>query len=100
MEFSKAVKQSRSKTDALEEKLKSLEENLNNEENICLYKIYKKKLEEIIDDVADGVRVKSRYQWYKVGEKSSKFFLNLEKQRGFQGQIRQAMQGLHACSKR
>ena len=44
--------------------------------------IYIKKLEEIIDDVTDGVSVRSRCQWYKEVEKWNKFSLNLEKQRG------------------
>ena len=33
-----------------------------------------KELERIIDDVSYGVRLRSRYQWYEGGEKSSKFF--------------------------
>ena len=51
----------------LENKLKELEDNLNTEDNIRSYNAYKK---------------------YEHGEKSTKFFLNLEKKRGNQNQIR------------
>ena len=30
-------------------------------------------------DVAEGIRIHSRCQWYKKGEKLKKFFPNLEK---------------------
>ena len=30
----------------------------------------------IYDDVDDSIKVKNRCNWYKFGEKSSKFFLN------------------------
>ena len=45
-------------------------------------------LEEIYDNIAEGIRIRSRCQWYEEGEKSSKFFLNLEKFNGMQSQIR------------
>ena len=47
------------------------------------------ELEEIIVNVADGVRVRSTCHWYKEGEKSNKFFLNLEKQS--QGHIKKVI---------
>ena len=37
---------------------------------------------------AEGTRIKSKCLWYERGEKSSKFFLNLEKRRDIQSQIR------------
>ena len=52
---------------------------------------YMKELEGIIDDVSYGVRLRSRYQWYEGGEKSSKFFHNLEKKRGSHGQIKKVI---------
>ena len=36
----------------------------------------------------NGIRIGSKCNWYKHGEKSSKFFLNLEKSRAVQNQIR------------
>ena len=77
-----------SKTDAkirkqykidLEQKLKNLENNLTSEENSKLYNHYKNKLEAIYNHIADGTRIRSKCEWYERSEKSTKFFLNLEK---------------------
>ena len=38
----------------------------------------KNKFEEIYDNIAEGAKVRSKISWYEDGEKSSKFFLNLE----------------------
>lgn len=54
-------------------------------------KVKQNELEEIIANVADDVRVRSTCQWYKEGEKSNKFFLNLEKQCESQGQIQKVI---------
>ena len=35
-----------------------------------------------------GIRVRSKCEWYEHSEKSAKFFLNLEKQRGAQNAIK------------
>ena len=43
----------------------------------------------------EGARIKSKCLWYEEGEKSSKFFLNLEKCRGIQGQIRKLIVNNH-----
>ena len=58
------------------------------EDNIQSYNIYKKELESIFDHIAEGIRIRSKCDWYEHGEKSTKFFLNLEKKRGNQIQIR------------
>ena len=50
----------------------------------CMISI-KNELEEIFDSIAEGVKIRTRCQWYEEGEKSTKFFLNLEKKRGSQG---------------
>ena len=34
------------------------------------------------------MKIRSKCEWYEHGEKSSKFFLNLEKSRAIQGQVR------------
>ena len=52
------------------------------------YHNIKDKIEEIYEKKAEGVRIRSKCLWYEEGEKLSKFFLNLEKRRGIQGQIR------------
>ena len=36
------------------------------------------RLEEIYDIKANGVKIRSKCDWYEYGEKSSKLFLNLE----------------------
>ena len=42
-----------------------------------------------IDDLKlEGLRIRSKCNCYEDGEKSSKFFLNLEKDRAIQNQIR------------
>ena len=42
----------------------------------------------LYDHIADGVRLRRKCDWYEQGEKSTKFFLNLEKQQGNQNRIR------------
>lgn len=43
----------------------------------------KYELEEILSKAMEGVRIRSSCQWYEEGEKSKKFFLNLENREGF-----------------
>ena len=50
--------------------------------------ILNKKLKKYMEKKAEGARIRKKFSWYKEGEKSSKFFLNMEKRRGIQGQIR------------
>ena len=71
----------------LESELKKLENNLKNCENLRKYKSLKNDLELIYNHIAEGVRLRSKCDWYEQGEKSTKFFLNLEKQRGNQNRI-------------
>ena len=40
------------------------------------------------DHIAEGIRIRSKCDWYESGEKSTKFFLNLEEKRGHENQIR------------
>ena len=87
--FSKTrAKEEPKQRDELETTLKSLEKNLSTGENQCLYDKCKRDLEEIYDNIAEGTHIRSRCQWYEEGEKSSKFFLNLEKLNGTRSQIR------------
>ena len=89
IEFSKTAAKIRKqhKID-LEHKLKNLENNLTSEENRKLYNHHKNKLETICDHIADGIKIRSKCEWYEHGEKSAKFFLNLENKRGVQNGIR------------
>ena len=78
----------REKKTLLENKLKELEVNLNTEDNVQSYNIYQKEFDSIYDHIAEGIRIRSKCDWYEHGEKSTKIFLNLEKKRGNQNQIR------------
>ena len=87
--FSKMrAKEERKRREEVEATLKLLEKNHSTEENQCLYNKCKRDLEEIYDNIAEEIRIRSRCQWYEEGEKSSKSFLNLEKFNGMQSQIR------------
>ena len=59
------------------------------ENNIEPYNIYQKELDSTYDHIAEGIKIRSKCDWYKYGEKSTKFFLIFEKKRGDQNQIRQ-----------
>ena len=59
--------------------------NMNNQEE---YNGCKTQLEQIYKIKANGIKIRSKCEWYEYGEKSSKFFLNLEKSRAMQGQVR------------
>ena len=62
----------------IRKKLKVLESNLNSEANYEYAKC-KQHLELIYERANEGGKIRSKYQWYEEGEKSTKFFLNLEK---------------------
>ena len=55
---------------------------MNNHEE---YNDCKPQLEQIYKIKANGIKIRSKCEWYEHGEKSSKFFLNLEKSRAIQG---------------
>ena len=49
--------------------------------------VLKNELDTICDHIAEGIRIRNKCDWYKQGEKSTKFFQNLQKQRGAQNTI-------------
>ena len=71
----------------LENQLKELEKNLD-EDNLSKYNSIENELDVIYDHITEGMRIRSKCNWYKRGEKSKHFFLNLEKQRGSQSTIK------------
>ena len=81
------AKDNRKMKNDLENKLKDLENDLNNYDKLQEYNKIKSELEEIYEKFAEGAKVKSKYTWYQEGEKSTNFFLNLEKKKTLQGQI-------------
>ena len=63
----------------MEKNLKELESNLNSEINLNEYTKCKKDLELIYERITEGVKIRSKCQWYEEGENSTKVFLNLKK---------------------
>ena len=54
------------------------------DDNLRKYNAIKNELDAIYDQITDGIRIRSKCKWYEHSEKLTKFFLNLEKQRGAQ----------------
>ena len=61
---------------------KTLESNVNNHEE---YNSCKTQLEQIYKMITNGMKIRSKCEWYEHEERSSKFFLNLEKSRAAEG---------------
>ena len=86
--FSKTLaKELREELRIFKNKLKLYEQNLKCFENED-YLRCKLRLEDIYEIKANGVQIRSKCDCYEYGKKSSKFFLNLEKNRFVQSQIR------------
>ena len=62
--------------------------NLNWDINLLEHINCKNQLEEIYNDIAEGIKVRSKCQWYEEGEKSTKLFLNLEKTKATQDTVK------------
>ena len=71
----------------LKNKLKKLDNNTNYIENLE-YIDCRNKLDEKYEQKINGIRIRSKCDWCEYGEKSSKFFLNLEKTIATQSTIR------------
>ena len=72
----------------MENQLKILEKCLDEDDNLSKYNAIKNELDAIYDHVTEGIRINSKCEWYEHSEKSTKFFLNLEKRRGAQNKIK------------
>ena len=78
----------------LEKKVKSLEIQLNSdcsEELLLEYNRSKDELESLYNYITEGIILRSRISWYEHGEKSSKYFLNLEIRNKSKSQIRKIL---------
>ena len=73
---------------SLEETLKYMEENTEDFQTNSQYLECQSKLNLIYEKKVNGIKVRSKCNWYESGEKSSKFFLNLEKHHAIQSQLR------------
>ena len=92
MAFSKKKsKEKRENSAHLEGKLKELMQNLNCDENLEQYGIYKNELNDIYNDISNSIKIRSQCNWYEFGEKSNKFFLNLEANRATQKVVRKVI---------
>ena len=63
-------------------------QNVTNYHDGLQYIEYKERLNTIHLKKVNGIRIKSKCDWYESGEKSAKFFLDLEKTRSSQGIVR------------
>ena len=68
----------------MENQLKILEKCLDKDDNLRTYNSIKNELDAIYDRIMEIIRIRSKYEWYEHSKNSTKFFLNLEKQRGAQ----------------
>ena len=71
--------------------MKRLEISLSTNSNETLleeYYKYKNELESIYNFIAEGIILRSKASWYQHGEKSSKYFLNLEKRNEARSHLR------------
>ena len=76
------AKKRRARRLELESKVKEFEEQLttaSNDQLINDYNKCKEELEPLYDYITDRIILRSRATWYEKGEKSTKYFLNLEK---------------------
>ena len=79
--FSKAlVKKSKNEHALSLPKITKLEQDIDSEEKFDEYEKTMNELEKIYDNIAEGVKVRSKCSWYQHGEKSTKFFYGLEKE--------------------
>ena len=82
------AKEKRQQRTNLENQLKILEKCLDKDDNLIKYNAIKNELDAIYDHITEGIRIRSKCEWYEHSQKSTKLFLNLEKQRGAQNTIK------------
>ena len=85
------ARQRRKKIFDIEISLKDMEEKCSNSptsENIEQLEILKMKYDIVYEEVAMGAIIRSKATWYEKGEKSNKYFLNLESHRKAKSSIR------------
>ena len=88
--FSKKVAQNSCKLQRdLETKIKNLEQDIINEDKLNEYKTAKDEFENFYDSVATRVKIRSKCNWCQYSKKSTKYFLNLEKQKAINGTVMQ-----------
>ena len=87
--FSKNLaKEVRKETWSLEEKVNHFESRVINYHKDLQYIEYEERLNTTYSEKVNGIRIRSKCDFYESGEKSTKLFLNLEKSRSSQGVAR------------
>ena len=71
------AKEKRKQQTHLENQLIILEKCLDEDDNISKYNAIKNELDAIYDHITEGIRIRSKCNWYEHSEKSAKSFLNL-----------------------
>lgn len=90
--FSKNLHQKENtEKNSLEKTLKYMEENTKDFQTNSQYLECQSKLNHFYENKVNGIKVRSKCSWYESGEKSSKFFLNLEKHHAIQSQLRKVI---------
>ena len=87
------AKERKQKVLNLENELKKLEISLDDANNLGKYDSINTELDAIYDHIAEGIRIRSKCNWYEHGKKLTKFFYNLEKQQGAQNTIKKLIIG-------
>ena len=82
------AKNSRKLQKEFEQKITTLEQGLSNKKRFDQYMNTKSELLKFYEKIADGVKIRSKCDWHQYGEKSTKFFLNLEKKRAIGGTVK------------
>ena len=81
------------------EKVKHFESSVTDYHNDLQYLEYKERLNTVYLKKINEIRIRSKRDWYKSGEKSTKFFLNLEKSCLSQGVIRSVLKNKNRSKK-
>ena len=86
----KAKERGKKELDLQEEltKAKSKLENNPNDHNKTYYNVVQEKLESFYEEKTKGVIIRARARWHEHGEKSTKYFFNLEKRNHVKKHIR------------
>ena len=84
----KLAQNSRKLQTDLKTKIKNPEQNITDEDKSNEYETAKDELKDLYDNFATGVKIRSKCDWYQYVEKSTKHYLNLEKQKAANGTVR------------
>ena len=74
---------------------KQVFESNRNDSNATLFDVAQKQLESFYEEKTRGIIARARARWHEYGEKSTKYFLNLEKRNHVKKHIRKLHGKLH-----